>query len=293
MKKDLEVSNKMVNFCTTENAELDVSETKRLVTDDTWENKFKKHNAKYQDERNLLRRIFFKITGGYSSQEDFKEDFLYKSFLPKKGKVVEVGGGEPSKLIKKFWKRNGLEPFIIEISPSGCETARRKFKEEGLIGDRVISADFLDKNFQSKHFSEFDVVYSRGLIEHFYELDEVIYNHFNICKPGGSVVIIIPNMKGLFYRLPLLLFNRKTFEEHNITMMNKKSFNSIFEKPYIEKRYCDFLGTINIQSAFIKRKQLGKKIQGLVDLILLPLLKLHDIKTQTFSPYLIFIGQKK
>jgi len=273
-------------------SEQDVSNCNRLVSNESWENKHKSPYLKLQKD-SFVRNIFFKITGGYSSQEDLKEDFLYKNFLPKKGTVVELGGGEPSRLIKKFCKRNNLDPYCIEISPSGCEFSRKRFKEMGIVGDRVICADFLNKDFQNSYLKKFDVVYSRGLIEHFYELDEVINGHFNLCKPGGTCVIIIPNMKGLFYRIPLILFNRKTFDEHNLTIMNKQSFNSLFEKTYIEKQYCDFLGTINVQSAFIKRKQLGKKIQGLVDLILLPIFGLCDIKTQQFSPYLIFIGRCK
>lgn len=262
-----------------------------LIEEEEWEQKHAK--AVYRPlHNNFLRRLFFKLTKGYASQEDMKEDFLYQKYLPTEGTVCEIGCASPERLIQKFTRR-GLAPYGIEISLSGCEYSKKRFKEFGFPQNRVLHVDFFNKEFQKNFKNKFDVVYSRGFIEHFFEFEEVIKNHFNLCKGGGAVVIIIPNQRGLFYKIPLLLFNRHSFEDHNLKIMTLDNFSKLFNKPYIKTEYCNFLATINIQSAFIKRKKIGKYLQAFLDFfIFMPFLRKNDLKTQTFSPYLIFIGKK-
>jgi SAM-dependent methyltransferase len=43
----------------------------------------------------------------------------------------------------------------------------------------------------------FDLVYSSGLIEHFEDMRGVVGEHLRLLKPGGQLVLIVPNLLGL------------------------------------------------------------------------------------------------
>ena len=49
--------------------------------------------------------------------------------------------------------------------------------------------------------ASFDLVYSLGVIEHFEDARSIVEKHLFLTKPGGRVVISIPNFGGVYGRL--------------------------------------------------------------------------------------------
>ena len=94
----------------------------------------------------------------------------------------------------------GSLAFGVDISPGIVRGARRNFEERSLTLHGVRS-DVRTLPFQSESF---DAVYSMGTVEHFADTDGAVREIFRVVRPGGRVVIGVPNRWDPFLR-PLLV----------------------------------------------------------------------------------------
>ena len=94
----------------------------------------------------------------------------------------------------------GSRTFGVDISPGIVRGARRNFEERSLTLHGVRS-DVRTLPFQS---GSFDAVYSMGTVEHFADTDGAVREIFRVVRPGGRVVIGVPNRWDPFLR-PLLV----------------------------------------------------------------------------------------
>ena len=94
----------------------------------------------------------------------------------------------------------GSRAFGVDISPGIVRDARRNFEERSLTLHGVLS-DVRALPFPS---GSFDAVYSMGTVEHFADTDGAVREIFRVVRPGGRVVIGVPNRWDPFLR-PLLV----------------------------------------------------------------------------------------
>ena len=90
--------------------------------------------------------------------------------------------------------------FGVDISPGIVRSATRNFEERDLTLHGVRS-DVRALPFPS---GSFDAVYSMGTVEHFADTDGAVREIFRVVRPGGRVVIGVPNRWDPFLR-PLLV----------------------------------------------------------------------------------------
>jgi SAM-dependent methyltransferase len=86
----------------------------------------------------------------------------------------------------------------------------------------IVQADFLTW----KPGRQYDVVASFGFIEHFEDPADIVARHFALTKPGGYVVLEMPN----FARGQKLLnsvFNPQTIKACNTSCMNLRFFEKV------------------------------------------------------------------
>ncbi len=77
----------------------------------------------------------------------------------------------------------------LDISSEGLAIAEREKQKLGVKNVSFVKADCRAVPFEN----EFDVVWSAGLIEHFFEKDiEIVKQHLRAVKPGGTVVMSVP-----------------------------------------------------------------------------------------------------
>lgn len=83
----------------------------------------------------------------------------------------------------------------------------------------IIQADFLEY----EPTQQYDLVLSNGFIEHFVNYDEVLDRHMKYLKPGGAILIMIPNKRFLrkYYGL---IVDRANLRAHNLKSMRIKVF---------------------------------------------------------------------
>jgi len=135
--------------------------------------------------------------------------------------VLEIGFA-PGKLLS--WTASILRTKVsgLDYSSTGIRTAKELFKRLGLDGD-LRCEDVFNTTFKS---GSFDLVCSFGLIEHFDDPREIVLRHVHLAKPGGAILIVVPNYGGVYGRLQYF-FDRQNLSLHNLNIMTTEAMASL------------------------------------------------------------------
>lgn len=220
--------------------------------------------------------------------------------LPEKKKIIEIGCA-PGKYLINFKNNFGFDPYGVEYSEEGARIAKQNFNKNGINPDHIIKADFFDQNFQDRYKENFDLVFSRGFIEHFDNPENAVSGHLNLVKTGGLVVISIPNLSGV-NRFIARRMNIDSFILHNTSIMNKEKFCKLFPADKLETIFCGYVGIFSFGLFNTKTNREWRYytyrilllLQRSFDLLLRLLFgRVNLIKSRFSSPYLLYIGIKK
>jgi SAM-dependent methyltransferase len=107
-------------------------------------------------------------------------------------RVLEVGAGN-SRVLPYLAKKFGYRVFGNDFSWRGCVLLRANLSLQGVEG-LVVAEDLFRSSLPS---AAFDLVFSSGLIEHFDDLGAIVAKHVEFVKPGGRLVLIVPNLQGI------------------------------------------------------------------------------------------------
>ncbi|MFX1579726.1 MAG: class I SAM-dependent methyltransferase [Promethearchaeota archaeon] len=256
------------------------SQYQRIRGKSSWKQRGKFGTSTYADYilwENVYRRVFHKAT---------------------KWKVLEVGSA-PGVHLLQIAEAFDIVPYGIDYSLNGIRINRTVFSENGIDPDNAIHADFFSEEIQLQYRSSFDVVISRGFIEHFKDVQHVVELHLNLLKPGGFLVVTIPNLLGIYYILTSMFF-RNVLKLHNLSIMNKTAFCSLFQSLEVIPITCGYYGTFNFGVVQVERGKLKRSIMRvgqLFQVILNGVFRLvfgkQGRESSYMSPYLLFVGVKK
>jgi len=227
---------------------------------------------------------------------------IFRKYLPKNkdAKVLEVGSA-PGDFLVRLHQTYGLIPYGVEYSEPGVIQNKNLFHLYNIDEDNVIHADFFDDKFQERFKEHFDIVISRGFIEHFNDLGNVIDKHMNLLAGGGYLIVSIPNLnQRSFYGRCAALFHKERLEMHNLEIMSKDEFTKLFDKKELSTLFCDYYGTLRLRMVSpgnILPVKLAIYAFSKLDPLLSPLLRLvfrgKGAESRFFSPGLLYIGIKK
>ena len=227
-------------------------------------------------------------------------EVLLPRYIPslKGSRVLEVGSA-PGELLVQMARRFECEPFGVEYSAPGAALNRDVFRANGINPDNVIEADAFDPTFQRRHGGVYDVVISRGLVEHFSDPRRVVNDHAALLAPGGYLVVSIPNLAGVNYHLAKF-FDKDLLRLHNLEIMAQEPFRELFEEAPLEPLYCGYYGTFDFYLFYShaetwrgKVARMCHTLQPAFNYAFRTLLKDKGAETRTFSPSLLFIGRKR
>ena len=127
----------------------------------------------------------------------------------------------------------------------------------------------------------------------------VVAKHLNVLAPGGRLVVTIPNLRGANYLLAWL-FCKDLIPLHNLSIMRRDKFCNLFLTHELAPLLCGYFGTFsfgifNTQPESKRRYLLMvcDKVQRLLNAAFRLLFGARGAETSYFSPYLIFVGEKK
>ncbi|MFC1590514.1 hypothetical protein ACFL42_03390, partial [Candidatus Omnitrophota bacterium] len=152
---------------------------------------------------------------------------------------------------------------------------------------------YYEKDFSTwNHSIKYDLICSFGFIEHFKgELEkQIIKKHIDMLKPGGKLILTVPNFNYGQYIICSLL-NRRLLRKHNIKTMTLSYFKDIASLNGLNIIYLKYYGGLF-------DFWLGDDNLNIFQLILHKILRvarylLHNIKLNNrfFSPYIVFIAE--
>jgi len=275
----------------------------KLTKENYWDSRYKKTSEKKDAASNssfkarLYDRFFSKIRIGYPSYLLY--DVFCKKYFPEgERKIIEIGSA-PGHNLAAISKKFGYVPYGVEYTESGVKANRELFKAKGLDENNIILADFFDEDFQDKYKEQFDVVMSLGFIEHFEDPRDVVEKHINLIKPGGYLLVAIPNFRGINYLLSSY-FCKHTLKAHNLEIMKKSKFRSLFKFDNLEIVKSRYYGTLNFGLIYGSNKppfklmlmNLLMSLQKIMDIVFYTIFRKGGIDSSMFSPYQMMICRK-
>lgn len=235
---------------------------------------------------------------------NYDDYLLWERILPRYlsrvagSRAVEVGSA-PGEFLARLHERFGLEPYGIEYSPVGAERNRQVFAAHGIAPDRVIQADFFAPEIDERYHEAFDIVVSRGFIEHFRDVEDVVARHLALLRPGGLLIVLVPNLKGV-NRLLSWFFDRRVLAMHNLEIMRRDRYARLFPEPSVRRLFCDYYGVFNLCLFSIRPGSpmrplllLGMKLQLALNALFRLVLREGRAESRWFSPNLLFVGVKR
>lgn len=108
-------------------------------------------------------------------------------------RCLEIGC-HPGRYLWYFHTQLGYDVSGIEYVEPACDLTRAALQRAG-VPAQIFHADLFD--FRPPDGKPYDVVLSVGLVEHFVDIRPVVERHIELLAPGGTLVIIAPNHRGL------------------------------------------------------------------------------------------------
>ena len=212
----------------------------KLTDQEFWDN--------YWNNIQLPSQVNYKIPFDRCLAETLKAELSLFS-----GDVLEVGCA-PGKWLAFLCKSFGMKPSGIEYSQTGMEATLRNFKIQGLLIDEIYMGDF----FSIKPVPRFDLVISFGFIEHFDDPDSVIQRHLDWLKPGGKLVLGIPNFNGIYRPIQQVL-DPSLLDKHNLSIMNLAYFRGLENILPISLNFLRYIGSFEPNLPIPKKKPYNVK----------------------------------
>lgn len=174
----------------------------------------------YWSKENLLLR-----EKGYF---DYASRRMFKRYLPDltDKMILDVGCGQG--MMMEYFSERGNKVIGIDITSHSVSF-------NALRGLTAIEADARNIPFAE---DTFDLVYSLGVIEHFSGTEQALKEQVRVCKPGGIVVAVVPNLITP-YCLASILFELLTRREHKLLVTYGKPFSRKKLSKMFEIAGCD------------------------------------------------------
>lgn len=214
-----------------------------------------------------------------------------EKYLPQlHGEIFEIGCA-PGRWLAYLAKRHHLKPSGIEYSKAGMEATLRNLELLGVDAGEIHAGDFFSVNPEAR----FDVVLSLGFIEHFADPDAVVARHLAWLKPGGVLVLGVPNFRGIYRHLQSIL-DAEVLLKHNLDVMTPDYFERLGHKFHLDPLHIEYLGSFEPSLPVPSRSQ-----KGLMQLMLRIMLRIgvrlrsrwmDEINHPWFSSYLLAIYRK-
>lgn len=258
-------------------------------------------NRSHGFKARLKRLLGPKFVASFNPYDDY---LLWETILPgyfegrAGGKALEIGSA-PGEFLVRLKERFAITPFGVEYSASGAQLNRRLFGEHGIDPANVIEADFFEMCKEKRYQSAFDIVFSRGFIEHFRNPEDVVRQHVNLLRRGGLLFIAIPNLRG-FNRVLCSMFNPELIAIHNLEIMTPKKLGDLIPEDLIQPLSCQYQGTFNFTLCYVRPDSrlrrlyaAGERLQGLLNVVFRFLFGTRGAESAWFSPSIVLFGIRR
>lgn len=247
--------------------------------------------ARWDETWRVVRLIRIPLAFRYMTRRLLE---VFRQYVASEGKkALEVGCGGGAWMVL-LGKHLGFQVYGLDYSLTGCRLAQQRLASESLP-ERIVYGDVFSAPFV---LHSFDVVCALGVIEHFQDSTEIMRAMASLLRPGGQLVVGVPNMKGLigyFHRLA----DRELWLRH--VPLTPEDIAHLYKTLNLEVQYAEYVGTLCFAgpnwSRVLRSKRLGALVRvglaGLETVLTWPLRILNvQLESPHFSPYVMVIGRK-
>jgi SAM-dependent methyltransferase len=195
----------------------------KLTTQDYWE--------KYYSNSKVNKKNIVNVCSYY---DEFWDELIDKGNSNNQS-IIEIGGF-PGRYLAYLGSKYGLKPTCLDYN-SETREIEDSFKVMGVVDYTIIQEDFFNYDPPVKY----DYVISNGFIEHFENYDEVLDLHLKYLKPGGKMLIMIPNKRG-YIKLYRKLVDIENLRIHNLKCMKLDVFKAYAKRSHIKIRRLTYFG---------------------------------------------------
>jgi cyclopropane fatty-acyl-phospholipid synthase-like methyltransferase len=197
------------------------------------------------------------------------------------GDAIEIGCGSGSYMIY-INKEFGYRIDGIDYSDN-MDYVRANLLHNGIENSQLFNADF----FEFMPTKQYDLVLSGGFAEHFDDYESVVRRHVEWAKPGGLVVIIVPNLTHI-HKLLCGWFAPEVLRVHRFPLMRRNVMRQTLDSAGLRVLHCEYHKTFRPTYNLPKGLALFCRILNK----LLRVSGLDDLGNRFGSPYLISVSRK-
>ena len=172
------------------------------------------------------------------SYERCLSDTFMRHLAPDPALQLFEVGCTPGRWLIWFAQTLGYQVSGCDLAPRGVSKTRENLALSGVQAE-VCEGDFLTLQLPERAF---DVVLSLGVIEHFDDPGPMLARHVRLLRPGGLLVLEVPNFTGLNYRLMRAARQGDLLEHHNLRIMNCPYFRRVAATFGLETRFLGYVG---------------------------------------------------
>ena len=154
---------------------------------------------------------------------------LLRSSVRPGDRYLELGCA-PGKMLAWVASELRAEVSGLDFSRNGCDSAAGLFRALGLRGD-IRCEDVAHHSFPT---GSFDVVCSVGLVEHFDDPAPLVREHVLLARPGGRVIVAVPNYGGLLGRIQARL-DPGNLSIHNLAACSVAGLSAVLPLDLVEE----------------------------------------------------------
>jgi 2-polyprenyl-3-methyl-5-hydroxy-6-metoxy-1,4-benzoquinol methylase len=241
------------------------------------------------------RDVVLPRTLSMSQYNYFRFDQFFKASLPKgPRRLLEVGCGASAWLVY-FAKEFGYRVEGIDYSELGCELARENLRLNQVPAN-VECRDLF--SIKPDEMGNFDLIFTYGVVEHCERPCEVLRTLSSLLAPCGWMVIIVPNMGGIYGPLQRW-WNEPVYRIHKVLSPAQLSEDmlgcglSIVASEYFGTFFLSVVNWSLPQQGSALRRTI-KRIVALADRYITTALRNLRVQGESrfFSPYILAIGAK-
>ena len=242
-----------------------------LANKEYWEQSWKKSN---------------KLEVTYN-KNPFEKQFSKHISADNGGEYALEIGCVPGIFLGHLGKDFGFNVEGIDYVEGAAQTTTNTLQKFGIENAKIYEEDFLRWTPPRLY----DLTCSFGFIEHFLDVDPVVDKHVEALRPGGTLILEIPNFSGLQFWLHYFL-DRQNLERHNTKIMNLEYFYATVQRHKLSINCLEYTGGL---FDFWWENERPSGFQKIVFNILRPLAFLGrriPLKCRFSSPFIILVAKK-
>jgi SAM-dependent methyltransferase len=213
----------------------------------------------------------------------FQFSHLARKFIPDgSGKKAIELGAMPGNHLVYFHKVFGFHVTALDYV-SDTSLLRNTFDKNNVTEYEIFNCDLFSVDIQSN----FDLVFSSGLVEHFDDPIAILDKHHQMLRPGGLLFIGIPNTRYLHW-IFMSMFCKDVLDVHRTHLMSFPVLRAYAQSTGMEVLFCDYITTFRpfyptpLWFAWCSRA-ITKALR---------LVGLENIPNRFASPFIFFIAKK-